>query len=256
MRSSPPGAALLAIAAVRSDRRAHDWHFQAAARYSDRGDLALANLRHCLRRLASASRRRRRGAPAVAAENLNLLDHGLTPGELLHELEMDAAALCLEKIRPRPAAGARRSGGIFPRNVMDEFLGPTASGTGQHWLDEEVPVYDTDISATRSARSRAIKAEKFIKYARCGSHEPADDRRGRHGGFLCRPSRCGCSRCCRMSTLHETSVAQQLMRWFLSAPKQEGFASVERWWLGRDALALLRSGRRLSTIRRAVAPGV
>lgn len=50
-----------------------------------------------------------------------------------------------------------------------------------------------------------------------------------------------------MATLHETPVAQQLMKWFQSALKQEGFTKVRDWWLGREALAMLKAGKRLTT---------
>lgn len=50
-----------------------------------------------------------------------------------------------------------------------------------------------------------------------------------------------------IDTLHQTSVPQQLMKWFLSALKQEGFTKIERWWVGREAMAMLRSGKRLTT---------
>lgn len=50
-----------------------------------------------------------------------------------------------------------------------------------------------------------------------------------------------------MDTLHETPVAQQLMKWFLAALKAEGFTKVESWWLGREALEMLKAGQRLST---------
>jgi hypothetical protein len=51
-----------------------------------------------------------------------------------------------------------------------------------------------------------------------------------------------------MDTLHtKNEVAQQLMRWFLSALRQEGFTKIERWWLGKEAFAMLESGKRLST---------
>ena len=50
-----------------------------------------------------------------------------------------------------------------------------------------------------------------------------------------------------MDTLHETLVAQQLMKWFLAALKAEGFTKVENWWLGKEALEMLRAGKRLST---------
>jgi len=50
-----------------------------------------------------------------------------------------------------------------------------------------------------------------------------------------------------MATLYETPVAQQLMKWFLSALKQEGFTKVQDWWLGKEALEMLKAGRRLTT---------
>jgi len=50
-----------------------------------------------------------------------------------------------------------------------------------------------------------------------------------------------------MATLHQTPVAQQLMNWFLAALKQEGFTKVREWWLGPEALEMLRAGRRLTT---------
>lgn len=50
-----------------------------------------------------------------------------------------------------------------------------------------------------------------------------------------------------MATLHETLVAQKLMKWFLSALKQEGFTKVREWWIGPEALEMLRAGRRLTT---------
>ncbi|MCA3080042.1 MAG: hypothetical protein ING71_14770 [Rhodocyclaceae bacterium] len=50
-----------------------------------------------------------------------------------------------------------------------------------------------------------------------------------------------------MATLHETHGAQQLMKWFLSALKQEGFTKVRNWWLGKEAMELLKAGKRLTT---------
>lgn len=50
-----------------------------------------------------------------------------------------------------------------------------------------------------------------------------------------------------MNTLHETRVAQELMRWFVSALKKEQFTKVDLWWLGPEALAMLRAGKRLTT---------
>lgn len=50
-----------------------------------------------------------------------------------------------------------------------------------------------------------------------------------------------------MATLHEKPVAQQLMKWFLSALKQEDFTKVREWWLGPEAMEMLKAGRRLTT---------
>jgi hypothetical protein len=50
-----------------------------------------------------------------------------------------------------------------------------------------------------------------------------------------------------MATLHQTPVAQQLMKWFLLALKQEEFTKIRQWWVGREALQMLKDGRRLST---------
>lgn len=49
-----------------------------------------------------------------------------------------------------------------------------------------------------------------------------------------------------VDTLHETSVAQQLMKWFLAALKQEGFTKIENWWLGKEAIEMLKVGKRLT----------
>jgi hypothetical protein len=50
-----------------------------------------------------------------------------------------------------------------------------------------------------------------------------------------------------IATLHQASVAQQLMKWFLLALKQEGFIKVREWWLGKEALEMLKAGKRLTT---------
>lgn len=51
-----------------------------------------------------------------------------------------------------------------------------------------------------------------------------------------------------MSTLHDTAAAQQLMKGFRAALKGEGFVQVNRaWWLGREAMEMLRAGKRLAT---------
>jgi hypothetical protein len=50
-----------------------------------------------------------------------------------------------------------------------------------------------------------------------------------------------------MATLHQTPVAQQLMKWFLTALKQDGFTKVREWWLGPEAMEKLRAGKRLTT---------
>ncbi|MER9918753.1 MULTISPECIES: hypothetical protein [unclassified Mesorhizobium] len=50
-----------------------------------------------------------------------------------------------------------------------------------------------------------------------------------------------------MSTLHQTPTAQKMMKWFNSALKQEGFTKVREWWVGTEALQMLKSGKRLTT---------
>jgi hypothetical protein len=50
-----------------------------------------------------------------------------------------------------------------------------------------------------------------------------------------------------VKSLHETPVAQKLMKWFLAALKAEEFTKVKSWWLGKEALAMLKAGKRLST---------
>jgi hypothetical protein len=50
-----------------------------------------------------------------------------------------------------------------------------------------------------------------------------------------------------IATLHQTPVAQQLMKWFQFALKQEDFTRIREWWLGREALEMFRAGKRLTT---------
>ncbi len=50
-----------------------------------------------------------------------------------------------------------------------------------------------------------------------------------------------------MDTLHDTPAAQQLMKWFLAALKREGFLKVRSWWVGPEAMEMLRAGKRLTT---------
>ena len=50
-----------------------------------------------------------------------------------------------------------------------------------------------------------------------------------------------------MATMHADPAARQLMKRFASSLKQEGFTKVRAWWLGKDAMAMLRDGKRLST---------
>ena len=49
-----------------------------------------------------------------------------------------------------------------------------------------------------------------------------------------------------MDTLHQDSVAQQLMKWFLSALKAQDFTKIEHWWVGPQGMEMLRSGKRLT----------
>ena len=167
---------LLAIAA-RGDRLDSDaiTHLEAAARYWERGDKALANLRLVFSRLprlrdfVDAARLR-------AAEYL--LDHGMTPRELLHELEIDPSGLDLEKYdadQPRVPAGQGKESGRWTDGLWDRV---------SHWLDEEVPVYDTDTGdeVGTQSRGRAI-ATNPLTIAAAGT------------AAFCRRS-CGSNNCC------------------------------------------------------------
>lgn len=49
-----------------------------------------------------------------------------------------------------------------------------------------------------------------------------------------------------IGTLHQTPVAQQLMKWFLAALKAEGFIKIDMYWIGKEALGMLKAGKRLS----------
>lgn len=50
-----------------------------------------------------------------------------------------------------------------------------------------------------------------------------------------------------MDTLHNKNpAAQQLMKWLLSAFRINGFAKVDRAWVGPNAMTMLMAGKRLS----------
>lgn len=109
-------------------------HLEAASAYWQRGDKALANFRLIF---AGLPRLGRGDAGRVKAAEY-LLDQGMTPRELLRELEIDAASLDLKKYdpdQPRVPAGQGEQSGQW----TDGFW----SGV-RHWLEEPVPVYDTD----------------------------------------------------------------------------------------------------------------
>ena len=118
----------------------------AAAGYRERGDKALADLRLVF---AGLPRLRDAGDAARLKAAEYLLDHGMTPSELLHELEIDAAGLGLQKEydpdQPRVPAGQGKDSGRWT-----DRLG--------HWLAEEVPVYDqeTGDEVGTQSRGRAI----------------------------------------------------------------------------------------------------
>ena len=50
-----------------------------------------------------------------------------------------------------------------------------------------------------------------------------------------------------VGTVHDDSEAQSLIRWFQSALKAENFSKAGRFWVGQEALGILKSGGRLST---------
>jgi hypothetical protein len=50
-----------------------------------------------------------------------------------------------------------------------------------------------------------------------------------------------------VDTLHDTPEAQALMKRFLKSLKQESFKKVDIYWIGREAMEMLKSGKRLAT---------
>lgn len=50
-----------------------------------------------------------------------------------------------------------------------------------------------------------------------------------------------------IATVHTDATAQQLMKWFQSALKSEGFTKVRNWWVGKEAMEMLKAGKRLAT---------
>jgi hypothetical protein len=51
-----------------------------------------------------------------------------------------------------------------------------------------------------------------------------------------------------IDTVHKDAAALQLMKWFLSALKAEGFQKIRHWWVGKEAMSMLKSGKRLATL--------
>ena len=135
--------ALLAIAApgARLDTTTIQ-HLVAAAAYWERGDKALANLRLVF---AGLPRLRDAGDAARLRAAEYLLDHGMTPSELLHELAIDTAGLGLQKEydpnQPRVPAGQGKESGRWWDGIS-------------HWLNEDVPVYDEDTGDEVGTQSR------------------------------------------------------------------------------------------------------
>lgn len=120
-------------------------HFEAAGGYWDSGEKALANLRLVF---AGLPRVHDAGDAARLRADEYLLDHGMTPRELLQELEIDATALGLGKYdpeQPRVPAGQSKDSGRWTDGIWDRV---------SHWLDEEVPVYDQDTGDEVGTRSR------------------------------------------------------------------------------------------------------
>ncbi|MFC2250028.1 hypothetical protein ACETRX_10420 [Labrys portucalensis] len=50
-----------------------------------------------------------------------------------------------------------------------------------------------------------------------------------------------------VKTMHNTPFAQMVIRKFASLLKQAQFKKIQSWWLGPEALQMLRAGKRLST---------
>jgi hypothetical protein len=50
-----------------------------------------------------------------------------------------------------------------------------------------------------------------------------------------------------IKTMHTSKFAQSMMRAFQAALRKQKFEKVQSWWLGQEALDMLRAGKRLST---------
>ena len=50
-----------------------------------------------------------------------------------------------------------------------------------------------------------------------------------------------------ISTLHNSSEAQQIMRKFSTALRKLKFIKIDMWWVSPEALEMLRNGKRLAT---------
>ncbi|MGL4237965.1 hypothetical protein [Tabrizicola sp.] len=50
-----------------------------------------------------------------------------------------------------------------------------------------------------------------------------------------------------VDTLHDTVEAQDLMKRFLKSLKKEDFTKVSEFWIGKEAMEMLKSGKRLAT---------
>lgn len=49
-----------------------------------------------------------------------------------------------------------------------------------------------------------------------------------------------------IKTMHSTKFSQSIMREFQSILKKHQFQKVQSWWLGKEALEMLKSGKRLT----------
>ena len=51
-----------------------------------------------------------------------------------------------------------------------------------------------------------------------------------------------------MWTSDKDETSLQFIKWFQSALKKEGYEKVRHWWVGKEAMSMLKSGIRLATV--------
>lgn len=50
-----------------------------------------------------------------------------------------------------------------------------------------------------------------------------------------------------MDSMHDNATVRELLKAFAEALKKEGFKKVKQWWVGPEAMEMLKAGKRLAT---------